>query len=107
MHSVQRFIRSFPAIVFLSFIVLQAHAADTRFVVTLPAGTQQEVTGRVFIVISNVENPEPRLQVGSWRPRTELLGRAVQAFQPADAPPTDSLTLGSPSPTVPTLPPGR
>src|SRR5260370_33808724 len=96
MHSVQRFIRSFPAIVFLSFIVLQAHAADTRFVVTLPAGTQQEVTGRVFIVISNVENPEPRLQVGSWRSRAELLGRDGLALRPGETATWDSRTLGYP-----------
>ncbi len=106
MHSVQRFIRSFSAIVFFSFIVLQAHAADTRFVVTLPAGTQQEVTGRVFIVISNVENPEPRLQVGSWRSRAELLGRDVQALQPGEAATMDSLTLGYPLKTVRELPAG-
>jgi hypothetical protein len=106
MHSAQRSIRFLSALVLLSLVALQAHAADTRFKITLPASYQHEVTGRVFIIITKVESPEPRLQVGSWRSRAELLGRDVQALQPGEATTMDSLTLGFPSRTVRELPAG-
>jgi hypothetical protein len=106
MHSAQRFIRFLSALVFLGFVALHAHAADTRFKITLPAGYQQAVTGRVFIIITKTDNPEPRLQVGSWRSRAQLLGRDVQGLAPGEATTMDALTLGYPLKTVRELPAG-
>ena len=106
MYLPQRWDRSLCAIVLLSLFALQARAADTRFVITLPAGHSQEVTGRVFIIISKVENPELRLQAGSWRSRAELLGRDVQALQPGESTTMDSLAMGYPLKSVRELPAG-
>ena len=106
MYLPQRWDRFLFAIVLLGLFAVQARAADTRFVITLPAGYQHEVTGRVFIIITKVENPEPRLQVGSWRSRAELVGRDVQALQPGETTTMDSLTLGYPLKTVRELPAG-
>jgi Putative esterase len=106
MYLPRRWDRFLFATVLLGFFAVQARAADTRFVITLPAGYQHEVTGRVFIIISKVESPEPRLQVGSWRSRAELLGRDVQAVQPGETATLDSLTLGYPLKTVRELPAG-
>ena len=106
MYLPQRWDRSLFAIVLLSLVALQARGADTRFVITLPAGHQQEVAGRVFIIISKVENPELRLQAGSWRSRAELLGRDVQALQPGESTTMDSLAMGYPLKSVRELPAG-
>jgi len=106
MYLPRRWDRFLFAIVVLSLFALHARAADTRFVITLPAGHQQEVTGRVFIIISKVENPELRLQAGSWRSRAELLGRDVQALQPGESTTMDSLAIGYPLKSVRELPAG-
>ncbi len=94
------------AILFLSLAAqLQAGASDIRFKITLPAG-QQPVTGRVFIMISKVDNPEPRLQTGSWRSRVEFLGRDVQDLAPGQSATMDALTLGYPLKSIRELPAG-
>ena len=97
------------AILFLSLAAqLQAGASDIRFKITLPAGQQpqQPVTGRVFIMISKVDNPEPRLQVGSWRSRVEFFGRDVQDLAPGQSATMDALTLGYPLKSIRELPAG-
>lgn len=98
---------------FLSAIVfsilagrVQAGAADVRFKVTLPSGHQQPVTGRVFIIVSKTDTPEPRLQVGSWRSHVEFLGRDVPGLQPGESVVVDALTLGYPMKSVRELPAG-
>jgi hypothetical protein len=83
-----------------------ALAADTYFRVTLPAGSGQPVTGRVFVVISKSESPEPRLQVGSWRSRVEFLGKDVQGLAPGESIILDALTLGFPFKSIRELPAG-
>jgi Putative esterase len=97
---------------FLSAIVLfilagqfQAAAAIPGFKITLPAGAQP-VTGRVFIIISRTDNPEPRLQIGSWRSRVEFLGRDVVGLEPGQAVYMDALTMGYPFKSVRELPAG-
>jgi enterochelin esterase-like enzyme len=85
---------------------LPVRASDIRFKVTLPAGHPQPVTGRVFIIISKTDNPEPRLQVGSWRSRVEFLGRDVQGLNPGESTTMDSLVIGYPLKSVRELPAG-
>ncbi len=84
---------------------LTAAGSDTRFRITLGPG-QQAITGRVFVIISKTDNPDPRLQVGSWNSRTELIGRDVQALQPGQFTTLDALTLGYPFRSVRELPAG-
>ena len=90
----------------LTLLQIRAVAADTRFRITLPSGYGQPVTGRVFIIVSRIDNPEPRLQVGFWRSRAELLGRDVDAMQPGSSTALDQLTLGYPLRSVRELPAG-
>src|SRR5262249_49610208 len=85
---------------------LSSRAADCRFKVTLPAGYQQPVTGRVFVIITKTDNPEPRLQIGSWRQRVEFLGQDVQGLGPGEAIYLDSLVMGFPSKSIRELPAG-
>jgi putative esterase len=85
---------------------LKAVAADARFKITLPPGETRSITGRAFIIISRVDAPEPRLQVGFWRSHTELLGRDVQGLQPGQFTMLDALTPGFPFRSVRELPAG-
>lgn len=80
--------------------------AIPRFEITLPASYKQPVTGRVFVIISKLEDPEPRLQVGSWSSHTEFLGRDVNQLQPGQTTAIDALTLGYPFKSVRELPAG-
>ena len=105
--SIRPFSRLFFAIIVLvSPLLAQTGSSSPRFEVTLPAAHKQPVTGRVFVVISNNEDPEPRLQVGSWRSHTELLGRDLSELQPGQSTTLDALTLGYPFKSVRELPAG-
>ena len=82
-----------------------AHAADTRFKITLAAGPQP-VTGRVFIVISKTDNPDPRFQAGNWRSHAELIARDISELGRGQYVTIDSLALGFPLRSVRELPAG-
>ena len=90
----------------LSFAVQPATASSITFKVTLPANYKEPVTGRVFIIIARAGDPEPRLQVGSWRSRTELIGSDVPGLAPGQTASIDALALGFPLKSVRELPAG-
>jgi hypothetical protein len=97
------------ALIFIAILVSTAHAQQSsipRFEVTLPAAYKQPVTGRVFVIIAKSENPEPRLQAGSWRGRTEFMAVEVQQLQPGRSISLNSSTLGYPFKNVRELPAG-
>jgi hypothetical protein len=107
MHHRLRLACSLPALLFVLLMShLSAAAADVRFKISLPAGSQQPVTGRVFVMISKTDTPDPRLQAGSWRQRVEFLGHDVQGWVPGQAVYLDSLTLGYPFKSIRELPAG-
>src|SRR5215472_11468278 len=83
-----------------------AWAADVRFKITLPAGYPQPMTGRVFVIISKTDTPEPRLQVGSWRSHVEFLGRDVAGLQPGEAIAMEAQVLSKQLRSVRELPTG-
>src|SRR6476469_7799166 len=85
---------------------IPAVASSITFKITLPASQPQPLTGRLFVIIARANDPEPRLQVGSWRSRTEMLGVDVQGLQPGQAATVDALTLGYPLKSVRELPAG-
>ena len=97
------------ALLFVAILGSTAHAQQSsipRFEVILPAAYKQPVTGRVFVIIAKSENPEPRLQAGSWRGRTEFMGAEVQQLQPGRSVSLNSSTLGFPLKNVRELPAG-
>jgi hypothetical protein len=99
------FLPLFVLAVFCSFLPARAAAADTRFKITLPATARQALTGRLFVIVSRTDNPEPRLQVGSWRAHAELLGHDAD-LGPGQSATLDQLTLGFPLKSVRELPAG-
>ncbi|HET9280985.1 MAG TPA: alpha/beta hydrolase-fold protein, partial [Candidatus Angelobacter sp.] len=83
-----------------------AVASSITFKITLPANQPEPITGRVFIIIARAGDPEPRLQVGSFRSRTELLGMDVPGLGPGQTASMDALTLGFPLKSIRELPAG-
>ena len=102
----QRWIKLALACVIFCFVIQPAVASSITFKVTLPANQPEPITGRVFIIIARAGDPEPRLQVGSWRSRTELLGMDVPGIGPGQTASMDALTLGFPLKSVRELPAG-
>jgi hypothetical protein len=102
-----------PALALLGVLVTpsrawtKAPASDLSFKISFPASTHaQPITGRVFVVISNRENPEPRLQVGFWGDTSPLFGADVVQLKPGDAATIDGRTLGYPPTSLRDIPAG-
>ncbi len=58
-----------------------------KFQVSFPASVHaQPITGRVFVIISNKADPEPRLAAGSLSISVELFGVDVASLKRANPP---------------------
>ena len=107
MNRAPRWTKFSLAALILSLIVpVPAAASSITFKITLPATQQQPLTGRLFVIIARANDPEPRLQVGSWRSRTEMIAIDVQGLAAGKAATLDALTLGYPLKSVRELPAG-
>ena len=84
----------------------QSRSSLPQFEIALPAGYQQALTGRAFVIIAKGSEPEPRLQVGSERSRVEFMGRDVDQLQPGQSTTINALTLAYPLRSVRELPAG-
>src|SRR5947209_1942363 len=84
----------------------QARSSLPQFEITLPAGYQQALTGRAFVMIAKGSEPEPRLQAGSERSRVEFMARDVDQLQPGQSTSINALTLAYPLRSVRELPAG-
>ena len=75
------------------------------FQVMFPASAHAgPITGRVFIMISRVNEREPRLQIG--RTGVPFFGRDVEQLKPGEPATIDTTDLGSPLETISEIPPG-
>ena len=85
----------------------KAPMSGLRFKVSFPAAAHAgPITGRVFVVITNKERPEPRLQAGSWGDTPPLFGADVDQLQPGEAALIDGTTLGYPPASLADIPAG-
>jgi hypothetical protein len=64
------------------------------------------ITGRVFVYLTQKENPEPRLQDGSWGDTPPFFGADVSQLQPGQAAVVDEKTLGYPVSSLREVPAG-
>lgn len=81
-------------------------AAGPRFEISFPAAVRaQPVTGRLFVLISRMNEPEVRLQ-SHWINTPEMLGRDVRQLQPGEPVAVDSTARSFPFASVKDLPPG-
>jgi len=81
--------------------------SSLRFKISFPASVHAEpITGRVFVVISNREISEPRVQVGFWGDTPPLFGADVVQLKPGEAALIDGTTLGYPTNSLADIPAG-
>src|SRR4030042_6376371 len=81
--------------------------AVTRVDISIPASAgDQPLTGRVFVMISRRDNPEPRRQVGSWGQTTPFFGADVERLNPGAPAVIDGDTLGYPVKSLREIPAG-
>lgn len=98
-----------PAVVLLaaSTAWAQTPLSRLRFKVSFPASVHAApVTGRVFVVIAKREDPEPRLQTGSWGDGAPLFGSDVAELKPGEEAAIDGSTLGYPPRSLAEIPAG-
>lgn len=77
-----------------------------KFEVSVPPATAgKPITGRVFVIISKVDEREPRLQIG--RTGAPFFGRDVEQLKPGQAATIDETDLGSPVESLSEIPPGE
>lgn len=89
----------------LIFTAISCFAADTRFEISFPtAAHPAPITGRVYVMISHRNDPEPRLQIG--RLGNPFFGRDVENLAPGASATIDSSDLGSPVVSLSEIPPG-
>jgi hypothetical protein len=96
------------AILFCSLrgVHAQNQCCADQFEVELPSSLPGPITGRVFIMVSATDRPEPRLDAGTWYSRTEIMGEDVDQLRPGESVVLDSNTHAYPLPRLQDLPAG-
>jgi Putative esterase len=85
----------------------QQDASKLKFEVSFPSSAHAApITGRVFVMISKEEHPEPRLRAGGWGDMPPLFGADVSHLQPGAAAVIDGDTLGYPTDSLRDVPAG-
>lgn len=86
---------------------VKARATNLKFEISFPAAVHQEpVTGRVFVMISREDSPEPRFQVGFWGDAPPFFAKDVSQLQPGQITVVDASDLGYPLRSLRDLPAG-
>ena len=84
-----------------------APSSSLRFKISFPAAAHAAaITGRVFVMISQRADPEPRLQAGSWGDTPPIFGSDVTQLKPGEAAWLDGATLGYPTRSLAEVPAG-
>jgi hypothetical protein len=95
-----------PAVTTPSASAKAGATTDQRFEVSIPAATvSTPVTGRAFVIISRVNDREPRLQTG--RTGAPFFGRDIEQLKPGQPVVIDASDLGSPVESLKEIPPGE
>jgi hypothetical protein len=82
-------------------------ASSLKFELSFPASAHSlPVTGRVFVVVSRKNDPEPRLQAGAWGDAPPLFGMDVERLKPGETAALDSSALGYPLASLKEIPAG-
>src|SRR5262245_12633199 len=98
-HSLPRGIVNRLALLGLCLLSITCSKTTTgpQFVVSLPpSAAGQPITGRVFVMISREETPEPRLQAGAWERSVPFFGLDVEQLKSGQSAMIDGKTWGYP-----------
>ncbi|HTV53706.1 MAG TPA: alpha/beta hydrolase-fold protein, partial [Terriglobia bacterium] len=82
-------------------------ASGLKFEVSFPAAVHAgPITGRVYVMISPTDQPEPRLQVGDWGDHPPFFGADVSDLKPGQKAVIGNDTLGYPTKHLAGIPAG-
>jgi hypothetical protein len=85
-----------------------ADGAKLRFELSFPASVHSEaITGRVFVMITESDRREPRLQAGSWSESCPFFGINVENLSPGQTVVIDEAVLGYPPRCLRDIPKGK
>jgi len=88
-------------------VVGQAAPPRLQFEVSFPGSAHSKpITGRVYVMVSDEGEPEPRFQVGSWGSHPPFFGVDVDQLKPGQPAVVDGGTLGYPTRSLKDLPAG-
>jgi enterochelin esterase-like enzyme len=100
--------RALPVFLLLFSLTLLAQSAGPRFEISFPAAVHaQPITGRVFVILTRSDHPEPRLQAGDWFQQTPVYGVDTEQLAPGKTAVLDGTTLGWPLKSLKELPAGE
>jgi hypothetical protein len=86
---------------------IAAGAGASKFEISFPASAHAgPITGRVFVVITKTDKPEPRMVAGSWGDSGPLYGVDVNALGAEQAAVIDGDTFGAPVHSLREIPAG-
>jgi hypothetical protein len=104
------FLAAIPLLLFSLFFFhacKQAPASRLQFALSFPQFIHPEdITGRVFVFISESDEQEPRLQAGSWRNSVPFFGKNIQELEPGEEVLIDENVLGYPPDSLKDVPEG-
>jgi len=113
MKSRKSFIVCFIAILIIGSSIFagksfeQTKSSELRFEISFPPSVHPEqITGRVFVMISRNDRREPRLQAGSWSRSVPFFGLDVEDFKPGEIAVIDENVLGYPMKSLTEIPAG-
>ncbi len=102
-----------PVLIFISFIFTniygeKARPSKLRFEISFPSSAHAEaITGRVFVMISENDRREPRLQAGSWNRSVPFFGLDIENLEPGEVIVIDENILGYPLKSLNEIPEGK
>lgn len=92
---------------FAAFSGARAATPGLKFEISFPAMAHSKpITGRAYVMLSDEQEPEPRLQVGSWGSHPPFFGVDVSRLQPGQPAVIDGTTLGFPTRSLRDVPAG-
>ncbi|TAM82988.1 MAG: hypothetical protein EPN47_06960 [Acidobacteria bacterium] len=110
-----RGLRWTPALILLAMLIsclaactdVRAATPGLKFEISFPASVHSKpITGRVYVMLSDDQDPEPRLQVGSWGNHPPFFGVDVSRLKPGQTTVIDGNTLGFPTHSLKEVPAG-
>ena len=90
-----------------AFSGARASTPGLKFEISFPATAHSKpITGRVYVMLSDEQEPEPRLQVGEWGSHPPFFGVDVSRLKPGQPAVIDGTTLGFPTRSLRDVPAG-
>jgi hypothetical protein len=101
------FFMAFLSLLITNFSCQEAAESRLKFEISFSSSAHAEpITGRVFVMISESDEREPRLQAGSWSRSVPFFGLDVKDLNPGEVVVIDENVLGYPQKSLLDIPKG-